>query len=443
MSFYNAVPSSFPTERRDLYLMRLAYFFFLFLIADVNPFPEQYEGDLHIDFEGEGDLLRQGVLILFFFAALPSIYLRKSQLALLLKTNLAFVLIIIWCCVSPLWALAPDISLRRVLGLLVVTAIALAIATLKPVQLFRILIYVTGTYMALDIVGVFALPSLYTMDGDGSWRGMHPQKNSAGAASSIAALVWLQYGLARRKYGSLLVSALCVIFLLMTQSKTSIALLLILVPIQLLIMIIMSGGDPWLKSLLKTILIILIIVVPTLYLSLKYCYPELMSEVTFTERTMIWDFVWQKYLQSPWLGYGYNSFWSIGAASPALMEGDPLYVAKYGEAHNGYLEVLSTLGVPGLILTVIFVVAPLWEFFNCDYRSISVFDKGALAIFYTITLFLICHNSMETSFLQGLNFYWEFALTGILVVRVFNLRAKLLNNEKGASDVYIDRYYDL
>jgi len=65
----------------------------------------------------------------------------------------------------------------------------------------------------------------------------------------------------------------------------------------------------------------------------------------FTGRTEIWEYAWERILESPVIGYGY------GASRFALQE-DPNYPFDFqaNHAHNLYLNTALCLGFPGLLL---------------------------------------------------------------------------------------------
>jgi O-antigen ligase len=74
---------------------------------------------------------------------------------------------------------------------------------------------------------------------------------------------------------------------------------------------------------------------------------------SLTGRTEIWGLVISFIAQRPILGYGYSAFW-LGASPESfvvnqVLRGPVMY------SHNGYLEMLLTLGAIGLLLTVVLI----------------------------------------------------------------------------------------
>jgi O-antigen ligase len=73
--------------------------------------------------------------------------------------------------------------------------------------------------------------------------------------------------------------------------------------------------------------------------------------MTFTMRTDIWHFVIDEIHKRPWLGAGYGSFWAINPAIQPSLKTDQWFgtYAIINEAHDGYLDLLATNGIIGLV----------------------------------------------------------------------------------------------
>lgn len=109
---------------------------------------------------------------------------------------------------------------------------------------------------------------------------------------------------------------------------------------------------------------------------------------TLSGRAFIWPEVLYFASHRLWLGYGYESFWT-----PAHIETISTNLGwGLREAHNGYLEVLLSLGMVGLVTTVAVVVTALAVSIG-DYRR----TKNAL---YTLplglTLFGLINAGLES-----------------------------------------------
>lgn len=109
-----------------------------------------------------------------------------------------------------------------------------------------------------------------------------------------------------------------------------------------------------------------------------------------TERTFMWDMLLQM-VPNTWVGAGYESFWS----------GDRLKViwARMGEssrfiqAHNGYIETYLNLGIVGVILLVIAILAGLRK---AQKRLEHEYAYAVLKI--ALILVAIAYNYTEAAF---------------------------------------------
>jgi exopolysaccharide production protein ExoQ len=125
---------------------------------------------------------------------------------------------------------------------------------------------------------------------------------------------------------------------------------------------------------------------------------------TFTGRTVIWNAVLSTNT-NPLIGTGYQSFW----LGPRLSR--VWYLAGgVTEAHNGYLEIYLNLGLIGVSLLFMFLIA--------SYRSICKrlspsFSLGSLSLaLWTIALF---YNITESAAFNGQLFWIIFLLVVIVV----------------------------
>jgi O-antigen ligase len=77
---------------------------------------------------------------------------------------------------------------------------------------------------------------------------------------------------------------------------------------------------------------------------------------TLTGRSVIWPEVVRFVSERPWLGYGYESFWTAGRIDEISAQ------LGWGlrEAHNAYLEVLLWLGIVGLALVILVAIAGMF-----------------------------------------------------------------------------------
>jgi O-antigen ligase len=103
---------------------------------------------------------------------------------------------------------------------------------------------------------------------------------------------------------------------------------------------------------------------------------------TLTGRTEIWAALLPVAMQKPIIGNGFGGFWTSRTRE----------VFQISEAHNGYLEVILTLGFVGILLVSIFLLSCCRK----AQRELSNnFDWGVLYICYIIMA--VVHNIGESS----------------------------------------------
>ncbi|WP_299173225.1 O-antigen ligase [uncultured Brevundimonas sp.] len=346
---------------------------------------------------GDGNIFRQALYILVFGFVIVSAKALQTP-RIFLSPPLTLWVLIAWCWISLSWSLEPSIAFRRLLLTTIIIwtvfmivertgyerAVRTALLTLLAVLLINYVMVVlfphAGIHQAREVLDAGLV---------GDWKGALPQKNFAGAVCAITILLLIFAGGWLQPYLRLISIIATVFFLYKTGSKTSLA---------LTFGSLFLGGlylsyDPKFRALLipATVIAVGLAVVFGQFYWMDAIY-TLSQGSALTGRGTIWG-VLISYANDHWLlGTGYGSFWNIGVNSPVYYY-TSTWVRLLGAGHNGYLDILVTVGVIGLLLTVLaFVVAPLsrllWS------RSISR-RSGALLI--SMLIFCIGHNFTESS----------------------------------------------
>jgi len=80
------------------------------------------------------------------------------------------------------------------------------------------------------------------------------------------------------------------------------------------------------------------------------------KDMSFSGRTQIWDIVTERIAQHPLLGGGYGAYWTGDRPESQSYE----FLARMNfyptQTHNGYLDVINDLGVPGALFLLGFLV---------------------------------------------------------------------------------------
>lgn len=260
--------------------------------------------------------------------------------------------------------------------------------------------------MLIDYGGVFLAPQV-SVDHSGLWAGLHSQKNVAGYFSAISTLIWLIAGFQRRRKLLIIIACFWLFFLIRTDLKTSI--LLFISVIIFSVYIYYGLNKRFSRSSVLFIILSLIILVVFSVLVRDLSTQSDPSAITFTGRTQIWAFVWSNVVKTPFIGVGYGSFWAIGPSAPALLNASA-FVAQYTEAHNGYLDVLVTLGAVGLALSIMAFLLPYRLLFSYRSPHITGQLRAGILCAFAIMTFGLSHNFLESSIMQGLSWLWTITL---------------------------------
>jgi O-antigen ligase len=118
-------------------------------------------------------------------------------------------------------------------------------------------------------------------------------------------------------------------------------------------------------------------------------------------RTDIWSMVWDKFVQRPWVGYGYSAFWMGKDGKQSAEIWEALHWAV-PHSHNGFLDVLVQVGAVGMAIFVVGYVVFFYKALRCARAS-----KTILGLFPLVYLsFMLLFNFSEGSIIREENMFW-------------------------------------
>ena len=389
------------------------------VLVTFTPFAVTFEGNLNA-----GDLANQ-----LGYSSLAAIVLAchlvfsdRHVLVSLLRPT--WLIMAAWLVASALWAPSPENAIRSALfTLLAMIAVTGIFAFPKSPQAFRwVLVVAALTVLGLSYFGVVLMPGLAINDGSGSepdhaglWRGIYSHKNVAGAV--IGALFFFGVYLMRSKmvWIGLAISALSVIFVLNTGSKTATGLL----PLVTFIVIFgrLLGGRKllafgvFMAIIVMAFLTLGTILSPTLDSIVQWAAPG----TTYTGRMDLWRFALEVWNGHEWTGFGLNAFWQTevvaGTERNFELSWDP---RGSPNAHNGYLDIAISMGIPGLVIAVfMLVIQPLFDYARIgrDPESTRLGDTLLMILTY-----LLLNSFLESFLFERANPIWMtvwFAVVGL------------------------------
>ena len=419
LAFQTSAPARAPALVDADTAIRSVLFIAVFLAVWISfhPFPDLAEPPSRV--AGGGDVANQ-VAFSTIFIGLAAWTWFHEPLRLKLVLRPALIVMLSWFAVTVVTSWEPALALRRLIFTLVIMSIS-AMALLLPKNLRHFadlmaivaFIVLAACYLGVLIAPYYAVHQVTDFlepEHAGEWRGVFAHKNEAGA--NMVLLIFVGLFLARSRSlaigGAIAVSA--AIFLACTQSKTAIGVL----PVALgLSAVIPRLRRPALASALVVIvlgLFNLFSIGTVIFEPVHNLIHAIMPDSTFTGRADIWELGTRAVALRPITGYGFGSFFGTHQVVYGVSEG-PNWPSDATDAHNAYLNLALTVGLPGMALAIIWAVAlPVVDYFR---RSADVETMALRTLFLRVCLYGTYAACFESSIMQQASSAWFLHLTSI------------------------------
>jgi exopolysaccharide production protein ExoQ len=300
------------------------------------------------------------------------------------------VLLAVLSLASVRWSISPESTTFQSVVLLGMTALGIYIGSRFDGDGIVALIRTTVLFVViLTAVVVLLTPEFGGRDGY-AWRGVFVHKNLLGQTMAIGALAWGMYGLStvRYRFLNLAMAGACIAIMVLSNSATSaIALAAAFASIPALRL----GSRRPIGAL--GVLGMAILAFQFGSANLERIVGAIVNvfgrDSTFTGRTRVWEKALEAINDRPLLGYGHSAFWGNPRVA-AEMEREIWWSPP--TAHNGYLDILLSIGVIGLILFALSIgTTMLYALKLASQRNdlISLFPA-------TYVVFVLVYNSSES-----------------------------------------------
>ena len=276
---------------------------------------------------------------------------------------------------SPFWSAAPHETWTEIAPLLRVTLFGLYLASRYSFkEILQIMAWALGLAAGLSLVFGALLPSYGVMGRgyigqsqdwthEGSWRGIYIHKVVLGSMMSLSILASLYLTSWRNPLRPLAYLALPIATLCLLLSTTKAALAALIIVLCCIPLYRTLRWEP--KRILLSWGVGVPVFVGAVALVLGNAATILQAmgkNATLSGRTEIWPLVLQNIGEQPWFGYGYESFWIGGWEGPAA---NVWVYLPFGfeppHAHNGFLDILLSVGVVGFSIFLLNIVAYVWR----------------------------------------------------------------------------------
>ncbi len=204
--------------------------------------------------------------------------------------------------------------------------------------------------LILSLLVIVCIPS-YAIGNDGGWQGIFPYKNFLGYTMSLGIVLFLNHIISNKGRKNWLVFigvAGAIALVILAKSSASLVSVLVLVSGMPLYQVVKQHY----KFRVVIVGIIGILVSGIVFLiatNIDTILVDILGEgLSFNGRTPIWDLAIEKGLERPWLGYGFNAFWSSDAGIDIMVHTWSGLREEGFNSHNAFLEQFLSLGFIGL-----------------------------------------------------------------------------------------------
>ena len=387
-------------------IIRSAARFLLFLLVLVFFIPTSGSA------EDGSAFIRSALLACLAISMLGIIQHIGTSVKLFLRTWPVWVLLL-WFLLTSHWASYPDISIRRSIAYITIylIAVSLAVSFEHPVDFQRPLYLALVLIFLANIVAAQIIPPNNAKLGV---NGLYAQKNGAGVIALCVIMVMTFSIALRRPLITKLFSACLVIlgwaFLISTQAKTSYAIavcLSFMIPVLSYLLLKPKAYMLFAAAVCALLFGVMVLVFQLMNLTLEELGKAIFVDLTFTNRTFIWNAVIPEIWHHPWTGAGFGSFWATGRLlNPINARPDEFFMdAKLiNEAHNGYIDIALQAGFIGLVLALLVMARAAWQLCRAiSIRSDDCDGRVSCMIMLALGLAMVIANLTESLVFQYSN----------------------------------------
>ena len=362
------------------------------------------------------NIINQLVYIFLFISSGVLILQNPKNTFSFIRKEKYLSLFILFCLISFLWSNYSLISFKRSFQLFITFITILnAVLYIRSDYLVISLKIVSYLYIIITFFSGLLIPQAIDPI-FGSWRGIELHKNLLGHTSLMIFTLGVYFFYESKnkfsKYNSLLLMVLSTLAIILSGSSTNMIGFIIVI-----LILFVTNIDKHFSSLgvgrLFSNLIIITIILASIILSIYS--EEILSfipglfgkDLSFTGRDLIWAYIWTEVQKKFWIGYGYGSYWIMGAPVIDLFKS---YVGwRVNEAHNGFLEIILQTGIIGFTFFVSIIGSFLHKIIKTGF-TVALLALVSIAIVNFSESFIFQPRSPSTL---------EFMLFYLLISKIY------------------------
>jgi exopolysaccharide production protein ExoQ len=360
----------------------------------------------------EGSAMREVQITLLGLVAIGHLAFRRKDRSTRVAPNILGWLLAVFAVLtitSVLWSDEPVLSLRRLVALAMVGLAAFAYRRMPGEEFLRLVFFTTLAAVGFGLTREVARGTFHPWDFSYRFTGTlpHPNVQAWTCALAVVSGLSLVHGLRRwRLAAALLIPLAC---LILTRSRTSLAALLGAALLYAFLSLLRTRPAVLAASLFLAATVVVSVVwidqrSPVAENAIKLGREDAGLE-DLQGRTELWEEVLVYARARPWLGYGYDVFWS----RDRIEDFSRVFGWAPSNAHSVYLDMLLGIGGTGLVVFVCILGIGMWR------ASRAAIGSGSPADLFTATLLVFCalHGLLETT-LVGPSFLTFLYLTAIM-----------------------------
>jgi exopolysaccharide production protein ExoQ len=347
----------------------------------------------------EGNATREVQLVLLGLVAIGRLGFRRKDQSVPVGPNVLGWLLIVFAVLvmaSALWSDEPVLSFRRLVALSMVGLAAFAYRRMPGEEFLRLVFFTTLAALAFALAKEVALGAFHPWDSAYRFRGTHSSPNAQGWTCALACLSGLSIVHGLRRWRPALALGFPLACLLLTRSRTSLAAFLGAALFYAFLSVLRTRPAVLVASLcLAATLAVSVVWIDQQSPVAENAFKLGRKDPGFEDlqgRRELWDEALPYVRARPWLGYGYDAFWT----ADRIEEFSRTLGWMNQNGHSNYLDVLLGLGYIGLIVFVCILGIGMWR------ASKGAVGSGNPADLFTATLLVFCalHGFLETTLIE-------------------------------------------
>lgn len=404
------------------------FFALCVLVLSTTAFVNLFPGELGVEYEEQGKLFAQILwstlyILMFFFARK-----RITELVRLMWQDKVLVALLGWACISVVWSIDRQVTIRHFVALLATTLFGVYFAVRYPLRdQLRLLTATLGIVISASVFACLAFPSYAITVADlsegPSWQGVVAHRNTLGRLAVLAAVILALHFLERvRRTTIFLAIVFLFLVVILTQSKTAVVYFVLGIAAFPFARAFHRNSVRRKKILVLALLAFCGLTVLAYYNWEQFTY-SLGRDPALTGRFALWVLSMTWIADKPFLGYGFDAFWSnyYGPAADFRIASGWLAAPH---AHNGFINLWLDLGLIGVLLFVLGFIITYRE--AVSFAKITKSVEGIWPV--TFLTFFIVYSFTETSFLSRNDLLWILYLAVMFSLRIgIAQRLQLLN----------------